>query len=166
METVAMYWEPQIKTYGFQVVKELALFNYALPAQLSAPWDRAMGTIDHGHSRFHLVCGQLNEAFDIDLLLLCESAQGDSFARHVEAEIPVAKSCRRQMICPVELLFFQGPHFGDRFGIADFTYRALQNHVDYLLAAVFSSASIYLVLPEGLAGEAKKRLTAAFRIPH
>jgi hypothetical protein len=166
METVAIYWEPQIKTYGFQVVKELALFNFALPAQMPASWDRAMETIDNGHNRFHLLCGQLNETADIDLMLLCESAQCDSFARQVEAELPVAKSCPRQMICPVELLFFQGPHFGDRFGIADFTYRALRNHADYLLAAVFSSASIYLVLPEGLAGEAKKRLTAAFRIPH
>lgn len=165
METVAIYWEPRIKTYGFQVVKELSLYNYTIPAHLSDHWDRAMENIENGRGRFHLLCGQLNEASDIDLLLLCESAQGDSFARYVEAELSVDESFQRKVESPVELLFFQGPHFGDRFGIADFTYRALQSHADYLLAAVFSCASIYLVLPEGLAEGAKNRLTAAFRIP-
>jgi len=69
------------------------------------------------------------------------------------------------VITPVELIYFQGPHFGDRFGIADFTYRALKDDADDLLGAVFSCASIYLVLPEGAAGRAKERLTAAFHVP-
>ncbi len=164
METVAMYWEPQIKTYGFHVVKNLSLYKYSIPVDLPAPWERAIERLEAGQNRFQLVCAQLSASSDLDLLLLCELEQGVSLARHIEAEIPaVAK--QRQVATPVELLFFQGPHFGDRFGVADFTLKALKEKADLLLAAVFACASIYLIFPEGAADETKTLLTAAFRIP-
>ena len=165
METVAMYWEPRIKTYGFHVVKELSIFKCLIPINISNHWERALELIENIPNRFHLICGQLNETSELNLSLLCESDQGRSFSRDIEAEFPVDEGFRYQMITPVELLYFQGPHFGDRFGIADFTYRALKSHTDGLLAAVFSCASIYLVLAEGAADRAKEGLTAAFKIP-
>jgi hypothetical protein len=164
METVAMYWEPQIKTYGFHVVKDLALYKYKIPADLPAGWERAIERIEAGQNRFQLVCAQLGESSELELLLLCEPEQGVSLARHIEAEIP-AVADRRQVTTPVELLFFQGPHFGDRFGVADFTFKALKEKADLLLAVVCACASIYLILPEGAADETKTLLTAAFRIP-
>ena len=164
METVAMYWEPQIKTYGFHVVKNLALYKYSIPVDLPVPWERAIARLEEGQNRFQLLCAQLSGSSDLELLLLCEPEQGVSLARRIEAEIPaIAK--RRQVTTPVELLFFQGPHFGDRFGIADFTFKALKEKADQLLAVVFACASVYLILPEDAAGETKNRLAAAFRIP-
>ena len=160
-----MYWEPRIKTYGFQVVKELALYRYLIPVNQSNHWERALELIENGPNRFHLICGQLNETSELSLSLLCESDQARSFSRDIEAEMPVDEGFRYQMITPVELLFFQGPHFGDRFGVADFTYCALKDHANDLLAAVFSCASIYLVLPEGKADGALDQLNAAFNIP-
>ena len=165
METVAMYWEPKIKTYGFQVVKSLAFYRYAIPVNQPSHWDRALEFIEHGPDRFHLISGHLNQSLELSLSLLCEPDQGTSFSRRLEAEMPMDEGCRSLVTAPVELLFFQGPHFGDRFGIADFTYRALEHHADGLLAAVFSCASIYLVLPDGAADGAKEQLTAAFTIP-
>ena len=159
-----MYWEPQIKTYGFQVVKDLALYNYRIPVDLPAEWVRAIKRIEDGPNRFHLLCAQLSESSELDLRLLCEPEQGVSLSRRIAAEIPAADD-RLQVTAPVELIFFQGPHFGDRFGIADFTYNALKEKSDLLLAAVFACASIYLILPEGAADETKTRLAAAFRIP-
>ncbi len=164
METVAMYWEPQIKTYGFQVVKDLALYKYRIPADLPAPWERTIERIEEGQNRFQLLCAQLCESSELELLLLCKPEQGVSLARHIEAEIP-AVADRRQVTTPVELIFFQGPHFGDRFGIADFTFKALKEKADLLLSVVFACASIYLILPEGTADETQILLTAAFRIP-
>ncbi|MGD9368899.1 MAG: hypothetical protein PVH87_24560 [Desulfobacteraceae bacterium] len=165
METVAVYWEPQIKTYGFQVVRELAMYTCAIPADLPPTWEGALTGLDNGRRGFELVCGQMNDAGGIDLLLLYAWACRSEFARRVEAVIPIDAARPKQAIGPVELIFFQGPHFGDRFGIADFTYRALGDHAERLLAAVFSCASVYLVLPEGGADAAKERLSAAFRIP-
>jgi hypothetical protein len=164
METIAMYWEPQIKTYGFQVVKDLALYKYRMPADLPAGWARAIKRIEDEPNRFHLVFTQLRESSELDLRLLCEPEQGVSLARRIAAEIPAAGD-RLQVTAPVESIFFQGPHFGDRFGIADFTYKALKEQSDVLLAAVFACNSIYLILPEGAADEIRTRLAAAFRIP-
>jgi hypothetical protein len=164
METIAMYWEPKIKTYGFQVVKDLALYKYRMPADLPVEWTRAIKRIEDGPNRFHLLCAQLSESSGLDLRLLCEPEQGVSLARRIATEIPAAGD-RLQVTVPVEMIFFQGPHFGDRFGIADFTYKALKEKSDVLLAAVFACASIYLVLPEGEAEETRTRLAAAFRIP-
>jgi hypothetical protein len=117
-----------------------------------------------GQSRFLLLYAQLSESSELDLGLLCEPEQGVSLARRIAAEIPAAGD-RLQVTFPVELIFFQGPHFGDRFGIADFTYKALKEKSDLLLAAVFACASVYLILPEGLADETRTRLADAFRIP-
>jgi len=164
METVAMYWEPQIKTYGFQVVKNLTLYRYSIPVDLPDPWERAIERLEEGQNRFQLLCAQLGASSDLELLLLCEPEQGVSVARQIEAAIP-AIAGNRQVAAPVELLFFQGPHFGDRFGIADFTFKALKETADQLLAVAFACASVYLILPEGAADETKTRLTAAFRIP-
>jgi hypothetical protein len=165
METVALYWEPKIKTYGFQVVKGLAIYRYVIPVDKPSHWERALQSIENNPNCFHLICGQLNEASELSLSLLCEPDRGGIFLRDMEAEMSLAEGVRHQVIIPVELLYFQGPHFGDRFGIADFTYRALKGDADGLLGAVCSCASIYLVLPEGAADRAKERLTAAFHIP-
>jgi hypothetical protein len=164
METVVMYWESQIKTYGFHVVKDLALYRYRLPADLPAEWTRAIERIEDEPNRFHLVYTQLNESFETDLRLLCAPEQGVQLARRIAAEIPAAED-RLHVAAPVELILFQGPHFGDRFGVADFTYKALRDKSDVLLAAVFACASIYLILPEGAADETRIRLAAAFRVP-
>lgn len=162
METVAMYWEPQIKTYGFQVKKNLALYQCTVPANRLSQWDRAAGRMKDGKNRFHLLSAQLSAPSEFSLLLLCDPEQGVSMASQMEMEMPVAMG---RVTLPVELLFFQGPHFGDRFGIADFTCRALGEHADLLLATAFSCASIYLIFPECAADKAKTLLTAAFRIP-
>jgi hypothetical protein len=66
---------------------------------------------------------------------------------------------------PVELIFFQGPHFGDRFGIADFTYKALKEKSDLLAGSLFACASIYLMLPEGAADAKPELALQPFRIP-
>jgi hypothetical protein len=164
METIVMYWEPQIKTYGFQVIKDLALYRYRMPAGLPIEWTRAIKRIEDEPNRFHLVYSQLGASSEIDLRLLCEQEQGALLADRIRAEMPTAGD-RLQVTAPVELIFFQGPHFGDRFGIADFTYKAIEEKADVLLAAVFACASVYLIFPEGAADETRARLTAAFRIP-
>ena len=164
METVAMYWEPRIKTYGFQVIKNLSLYAYAFSDEIWQRWGQVAGQIDADSNRFQLVCAQQGEAGHLELMLLCNPEQGAACARRLEIGLAKA-ACPPRVTSPVELIIFQGPHFGDRFGIADFTCRALKEQVDDLLAAVFSSASIYLVLPQGVADKARDRLAAAFRVP-
>lgn len=66
---------------------------------------------------------------------------------------------------PADLVFFQGPHFGDRYGIADAAVGALSNRGIAITAIVCSGACIYIVLPEGKSEEAVLVLAEAFEVP-
>jgi aspartokinase len=66
---------------------------------------------------------------------------------------------------PAELVFFQGPHFGDRYGIADVAVEALAGKGVEMTAIVCSGACIYIVLPEGKSEEAVLILAETFEIP-
>ena len=64
---------------------------------------------------------------------------------------------------PVELIYFQGPHFGDRYGIADAAFRALAGQE--VLAAGFSGASVYIVVADKQAQATIECLSEAFITP-
>jgi hypothetical protein len=66
---------------------------------------------------------------------------------------------------PAEIVFFQGPHFGDRYGIADVAVAALAGGGVQMMAVVCSGACIYIVLPEGKSEEAVLILAETFEIP-
>jgi aspartokinase len=66
---------------------------------------------------------------------------------------------------PAELVFFQGPHFGDRYGIAEVAVTALADGGIQMMAVVCSGACIYIVLPEGRSEEAVRVLAETFEIP-
>jgi hypothetical protein len=66
---------------------------------------------------------------------------------------------------PVELVYFQGPHYGDRYGIAGTAVAALAQHDVPLLAVVCTGASVYLITPKGMASAARNALGKAFSIP-
>jgi hypothetical protein len=165
METVAMYWEPQIKTYGFQVTYNLVLYRYIVSPDLSAQWDRAMQRAAGDTERFHLLTAQPGTDDELDLILLCENEDKPASLDPLSTQMPATADRRLQTVSPVALLCFQGPHYGDRYGVADFTYRALGKTARHLHVAVFAGASVYLIFPEDRIGAAKHRLAAAFRIP-
>jgi aspartokinase len=65
----------------------------------------------------------------------------------------------------VELVSFQGPHFGDRYGIASRVVDALQSARIELLAMSCASASIHLVVGEGQGQAAVDHLRGPFGGP-
>jgi aspartokinase len=66
---------------------------------------------------------------------------------------------------PVELISFQGPHFADRYGIADSAFKALDNQGIPIIIAACSGAAVYIVLPENKLHEARFFLSEAFEVP-
>ena len=58
-----------------------------------------------------------------------------------------------------------GPHFGDRYGIADSVFRTLTANSVPILAAGCSGSAVYLVLPQGRAQDARQFLSEAFEVP-
>ena len=65
----------------------------------------------------------------------------------------------------MELISFQGPHFGDRYGIADTAFKALDGQKVPVLITVFAGAAVYIVLPEKKLQDARPLLMEAFEVP-
>lgn len=158
METIAVYWEPRIKTYGIAERTGLSMVSLLLPVSDFDPEG----------------CSLLRMAPEDCLLAFARPAGGGDLRLHLlftgrpardllEALGPAADTCRVDI--GVELVYFQGPHFGDRYGIADAALRALAAQKLQVLAVTCTGSSVYLVLPEQAAAAARKALAEAFLVP-
>jgi hypothetical protein len=161
METIAVYWEPIIRTYGFNLLEGLTLCRFSLPAGTLGRWDAMHRCPDHPPAPFSLFWAQVESAGDIRLYLV--GAEKGCHDQSSGLEIPVGRwaSCERTA---VDVVCFQGPHFGDRYGIMDYTYQALAADVTPL-GTVCATATIYLVFPGGQGRMACDMLRRAFEIP-
>jgi aspartokinase len=70
-------------------------------------------------------------------------------------------SCRG----PVSVLFVHGPHFGDRYGIANAFITALRNADIPILALSCAVSSISAVIEGNDPGKALEALSARFQTP-
>ena len=165
METIAVYWEPRIKTYGFNWVSELSLLELvSRPEQIA---DLGLGLQELGdlEMSLFLVLAQYAGDRELRVYLLVERQCEKTIIDHVHPIIGGNLGESIRVTSPVGLVYFQGPHFGDRYGIADSAFGALNRKSIPVLAAGCSASSIYLVLPQERLQESKTLLTAAFELP-
>ncbi|MBW2208254.1 MAG: hypothetical protein JRG79_15215 [Deltaproteobacteria bacterium] len=163
MQTVAVYSEPRIKTYGFNIVTDLLFMELpcsperlnALGLGIEALGDSAIG--------FHLVFGQTAE--DHAFSLFISAHDSDGVRAHMHRLLKGHADAPSDLITMVDVVSFQGPHFGDRYGVAHAAFQALEAKSVPLLASVCSGACLYLVLPQGKGDEAKALLREAFEVP-
>ena len=69
-----------------------------------------------------------------------------------------------QTIAPVALIYLHGPHFQDRYGIAEAALSPLQKADIPVLATGCSGTSVYIVVHENRADEAATCLAETFVI--
>lgn len=165
MEIVAVYWESRIKTYGFDGLTNLALLEIIFPGNDMAAWGRRIKSLGKTGAGFHLVLARFLEDQKLALYLVFDLKWIESIKSHLNLDSNSYRLSEINFQSPVELLYFQGPHFGDRYGIAHAAFAELEKASIPLLAAGCSGSSIYLVLEEGCAEKAKARLSEAFEIP-
>ena len=164
METTATYWEARIKTYGFHRVTDLCLFELALESfEISR-----LG---------HTLCRMGEEGIPLVLTFAQVTLQGlkASFVVPRLFEGPVRERLQETVdpdgegvalqVFPVEVIFFYGPHFGDRYGIAEAALQSLAGDGIRPTATACSGSCVYLVLPERQSDEAVRVLSEAFDIP-
>ncbi len=165
METIAVYWEDRIKTYGFSEVTGLALVQWsASPEALSGLGSgiRDMGESDMG---MLLVLGQGLASRPTEFGLLVKQRCEDQTIRRLRNILGEGASENVSSRSPAGLIHFYGPHFGDRYGIADAALRALTDCGVPILAISCSASSIYLALSEAWMGKAREALSKAFLRP-
>jgi aspartokinase len=165
METFAVYWEPVIKTYGIFERTGLCLVSF----QLKPEWIGEMGNCllsraDSGEGDTILFFARPTRdgMLVIHVLLASESAVSEmletgSGSSEIMTDVRIDKD--------VELVYFQGPHFGDRYGIAEAALKALASHDVALTAAISTGASVYLITSKGGSPLIKNALAGVFSAP-
>jgi aspartokinase len=165
VETFAVYWEPKPKTYGFKEVIDLSLLNIEIrPGKMTqwGLWLMELSDLDIG---FHLILAKYSTHQKLRLYILLEKLWKDRVLSYLDKKIDVDSGKDFHLTYPVELISFQGPHFGDRYGIADTAFKALNAQKVPVLITVFAGAAVYIVLPEKKLQDARPLLMEAFEVP-
>jgi hypothetical protein len=165
MQTIAVYWEPRIKTYGFQSSTDMSLIELEFPVQHIPSIGLILYELGRVPIGFHLVAAQASGDEICKIYLLIR--------RHSESQtlerVRTAEGGKRihgaLVASPLELLHFQGPHYGDRYGIAEAAFKALAFGSVPVLLAACSQSCVCLVLPETRAREAERCLGDVFEVP-
>jgi aspartokinase len=152
METIAVYWEPKIRVYGVNTHAGLSLYSLVFSAGQLAHWGELIASLEGIGTGFRLVNQQVTATGEILLELLLQ--QDD---RQQQVNRIVSEGCENgragiwRLQSPVELVYMHGPHFQDRYGIAEAAIAPLMTAQIPLLAAGCTGTSIYLVVPDGCA---------------
>ena len=163
METIAVYWEENIRTYGIQVEKGLCLARTVIQPSRLAAIGQQITNLGRDGTGFRSVLVQQSEPGVLSLFMLAQEAFRERL--HAFGSRSAVKDLFRSHTVdfPVEMLNFHGPHFGDRYGIADMAVHALQKQdIGYIVMGC-SAASVYLIFPENVADKAKKALLSVFQ---
>ena len=163
LETRATYWESRIKTYGFQRVTDLCLFEMTVGRAEIDSLGRAFCRLGDAGVGFHLVSSRPSSR-GLEVLLLAPAQWAKVIEEHLK-ELAEGSEKSGGLCSSAEILFFQGPHFGDRCGIVDTTLQALAAKKVRMTAMVCSGSCIYVILPVGRSEEALLALSEVFEIP-
>jgi aspartokinase len=165
VETIAIYWEQKPKTYGFREVLDLSLINITIQPEKMSQWGLWLMELADHHIGFHLILVKYSTCRELRLYILIEKLWIDSMSSYIAKKIAPASGKDLYLTRSVELISFQGPHFGDRYGIADTALKVLDDHKIPILITACSGAAVYLVLPEKKLYEARPLLAEVFEIP-
>lgn len=165
METIAVYFESKIRTYGFNLKEELLLCELTVSSESVDRWGVELQSLADVSRLFHLIWAIPSRQATIKFCLLCDAAYEEEIQKIADRLKKLNITHDVKYETPVELIFFQGPHFGDRHGIADFTLKALLGKQIPLKAMACSGAAVYLVFSKNWGVKAKAVLSSAFEIP-
>ena len=165
VETIAFYWEPIIRIYGLETATGLSLMKFGIDPSRMAALGRSFYAAGAGKGLFRAVFAQSDDGVRFQVYLLLDRKQVETAVLHIETELGSADPVSISIVEPVDLIYFQGPHFGDRYGIADAVFSALDTHSVPVLVSGFSGSVVYLVVPGGSVHAAERSLAEVFTVP-
>ncbi|RJR43172.1 MAG: hypothetical protein C4576_15070 [Desulfobacteraceae bacterium] len=162
LQTKAAYWEQRIKTYGFEKTTDLSLLEVSLHPSALPVMGLALVRLGEDGVGFHLAFSR-GSTSRFELSLVVSLQWENAVLGRLSSLIPMDMLAPR--VTPVDVVFFHGPHFGDRYGIFHAAAKALRSRNIRMLAFTCSGSCIYLVLPKGKSEEAVPALAEAFDVP-
>ncbi len=158
METIAVYWEPRIKTYGLNKVNNLSFFEFYYPEEKIIELGKILSSDNFlGIKTKFLILQSLKDG--VSLVFCLSEKDGENFHASLKKDLTLRAY---NYLHPVGILFFHGPHFGDRYGIADAAFSPLFEAGIKIISSGCSSASIFLVMAEDDLKKAEEILTKTF----
>jgi len=158
METIAVYWEPRIKTYGLNKVNNLSLFEFYYPEEKIIELGTILSSDNfQGIKTKFMILQSLKDG--VSLVFCLSEKDGGNFHASLKKDLTLRPY---NYLHPVGILFFHGPHFGDRYGIADAAFSPLFEAGIKIISSGCSSASIFLVMAEDDLKRAEEILTKTF----
>ena len=158
-----MYWESKIRIYGLVKQTRLSLSTIVFPIDKLAYWGRQIALLGSTGRGFEMVSLQpLAHSSMQFCLLLAENDQ--EILPLLEKELIDDDTASLQTVTPVELIYLHGPHFQDRYGIAEAALAPLRRGNIAILATGCSGTSVFLVVHENMAEMAASCLSETFVI--
>jgi len=160
METIAVYWESRIKTYGFQRIPEVALIELSWPIDAIKSLGEILTSHDIQGFQAPFIAGQDADR-ELSFVFCLPEKAGIAFHACLEQ---AGISTSHRYVYPVGIIFFHGPHFGDRYGIARAAFSAISKAGIQLIASGCASSSVYLILAQDDLDRAEQILTETFEV--
>jgi len=160
METIAVYWESRIKTYGFQRITDLSLIELSYAISDTKSLGELFSQDDLRTLKPKFIIAQVTN-HEISFIFCLPLEESKSLCRVLEE---TSHPISYRYTHPVSIVFFHGPHFGDRYGIADATFSSLSKAGIKVLASGCSLASVFLVLAAHDIDKAEEILAETFEV--
>lgn len=163
METIAVYWEPKIRVYGLTSQVGSSLYTVVFPLNRLSFWAEIVRRLGQTGEEFLLVNLQTASATSMLLCLVTAAGPGDGeISRAFDKGLENEEATTLQIVQSVELIYLHGPHFQDRYGIAEAAARPLRLADIPILSFGCAGTSVFIVVPEKRAIEATACLSETF----
>ena len=162
-EIVASYQEKKPKVYSLEWQEDQDLFMLRLNIRdLSLMGDVFINFARQGLMLPFLTSSPSQEQGDLNLFLCVPNYDPKQYPELIIKSLPDAITT---MVAPVAVFSMNGPHFGDRYGIASELLNAFERAKVDLLALGCAIASINGVIPADQLETATNAIEACFEVP-
>ena len=165
METIAIYWEKQVKIYGISLKKGMNLLGLQLNNTSSRPWQALLTNLENMPIQFEHLSFLCTEDEADQLYVILETRQLAVFQEHFHLNQAPPGQKISFTTTNIDLIYLHGPHFQERFGIlARAVDPLLGNNIELVLTGCAGN-SMYIAVPEGQGETSTALLHETFHTP-
>jgi len=147
VETAAVYWEPRIRIYGMEVLMDLRLLRLEMPAPLLQ--SDSFSQMASLPGKFRSLMLQKADHGRIALTLVADSKMSEEIGALLQQLADSDPKQRRFAVSAADLVCFHGPHFQDRYGIAEMCYAEVCRSNLAIEAVACTGTSVYFATSAG-----------------
>ena len=165
METIAIYWEKQVKIYGILLKKGLNLLSLHVGQASFHTWQLLLENLKKMPVQFEHTSFFATEKQEGHLYVILESGQLAVFQDHNNLNHDTQDLQFSFTATRIDLIYLHGPHFQERFGIlARAVEPLLANNIELILTGCAGN-SMYLAVPKDQGKKSTALLHETFHTP-